>query len=209
MIEYKNTCFTYNNKTLINDFSLKIDKGDKIVLYGPSGSGKSTLIHALLGFVPIEQGEITVCGMSVTHENITKIRNSTSWLPQDISILYNTVKDMIYTPFAFRTNRSLTPTDKSILDAFDILGLEKELLSKRANEISGGQRQRILMIATTLLHKPILLLDEPTSALDKESVGRTIKYLKQLTDVSMIAVSHDETFINGFDKKVFIPKLDL
>lgn len=208
MIEYRNACFSYDNKPLIDNFSLHIQAGEKVVFYGASGSGKSTLVHALLGFVPIEQGEIFINGTPVTSDNIAHIRRLTSWLPQDISIPYRSVREMIETPFNFRSNKSMMPSDEAVLSVFEKLGLEKEILHKKADEISGGQRQRILLVATTLLQKPILLLDEPTSALDKESVNMTIEYLRQKKNVSMIAVSHDDTFINGFDKKVLIPKLN-
>ena len=60
MIRFNNTYFSYDGKPLISGFSVNISRNEKVVLYGPSGSGKSTLVHAILGFVQPEQGEITV-----------------------------------------------------------------------------------------------------------------------------------------------------
>lgn len=201
MIDYKDTYFVYDGKPLISGFSLHIVRGEKVVLYGASGSGKSTLLHSLLGFVRPESGTISVGGEVLSAETVAHIRSLTSWLPQDISLPAETVRELIYTPFEYKANRERRPSEGEIMGTFDKLGLERELIEKRADEISGGQRQRILLCATTLLRRPILLLDEPTAALDHESVERTIEYLRALEGVTMVAVSHDATFISAFDSK--------
>ena len=204
MIQFNNTYFIYDEKPLISGFSVNIARGEKVVIYGPSGSGKSTLVHAILGFVQTEQGEITVNNLPISPDSINEIRQLTSWLPQDISLPYNSVRDMILAPFEFKANHSRKPSDQEILAEFDKLKLEHNLLEKDITEISGGQKQRILLLTTVLLRKPILLLDEPTSALDAQSVDLVINYLKSLTDTTIIAISHDEKFINAFDRKLLI-----
>ena len=205
MIQFNNTYFEYDEKPLISGFSVNISRNEKVVLYGPSGSGKSTLVHAILGFVQPEQGEITVNNLPLSHDTINEIRQLTSWLPQDISLPYNTIREMILAPFEFKANQSRKPSDQEILAEFDKLGLEHNLLEKGITEISGGQKQRILLLTTVLLRKPILLLDEPTSALDAQSVDLVINYLKSLTDTTIIAISHDQKLINALDRKLLIP----
>ena len=204
MIQFNNTYFEYDEKPLISGFSVNIARGEKVVIYGPSGSGKSTLVHAILGFVQAEQGEIIVNNLPISPDSINEIRQLTSWLPQDISLPYNSVRDMILAPFEFKANHSRKPSDQEILAEFDKLKLEHNLLEKGITEISGGQKQRILLLTTVLLRKPILLLDEPTSALDAQSVDLVINYLKSLTDITIIAISHDEKFINAFGRKLLI-----
>ena len=205
MIQFNNTYFEYDEKPLISGFSVNIARGEKVVIYGPSGSGKSTLVHAILGFVQATQGEIIVNNLPLSPDTITEIRQLTSWLPQDISLPYNTVRDMVLAPFEFKANHSRKPSDQEILAEFDKLGLEHNLLEKGITEISGGQKQRILLLTTVLLRKPILLLDEPTSALDAQSVDLVINYLKSLTDTTIIAISHDQKLINALDRKLLIP----
>ena len=205
MIQFNNTYFSYDGKPLISGFSVNIAHGEKVVIYGPSGSGKSTLVHAILGFVQATQGEIMVNNLPLSPDTITEIRQLTSWLPQDISLPYNTVREMILAPFEFKSNHSHKPSDQEILAEFDKLGLEHNLLEKGITEISGGQKQRILLLTTVLLRKPILLLDEPTSALDAQSVDLVINYLKSLTDTTIIAISHDQKLINALDRKLLIP----
>ena len=204
MIRFNNTYFSYDGKPLISGFSVNIAHGEKVAIYGPSGSGKSTLVHAILGFVQATQGEIMVNNLPLSPDTITEIRQLTSWLPQDISLPYNTVRDMVLAPFEFKANHSRKPSDQEILAEFDKLGLEHNLLEKGITEISGGQKQRILLLTTVLLRKPILLLDEPTSALDAQSVDLVINYLKSLTDTTIIAISHDQKLINSLDTKIKI-----
>ena len=204
MIQFNNTYFEYDEKPLISGFSVNIARGEKVVIYGPSGSGKSTLVHAILGFVQATQGEIMVNNLPLSPDTITEIRQLTSWLPQDISLPYNTVRDMVLAPFEFKANHSRKPSNQEILAEFDKLGLEHNLLEKGITEISGGQKQRILLLTTVLLRKPILLLDEPTSALDAQSVDLVIDYLRSLTDTTIIAISHDQKLINALDTKIKI-----
>lgn len=204
MIRFNNTYFNYDGKPLISGFSVNINRNEKVVLYGPSGSGKSTLVHAILGFVQPEQGEIIINNLPLSPNTINEIRQLTSWLPQDISLPYNTIREMILAPFEFKANQSRKPSDQEILAEFDKLGLEHDLLHKGITEISGGQKQRILLITTVLLRRPILLLDEPTSALDTQSVDLVINYLRSLTDTTIIAISHDQKLINSLNTKIKI-----
>lgn len=207
MITLNNCCFTYKDKLLINNLSFNINKGDKIVLYGPSGSGKSTILNAVLGFEKPDSGYVSFNGTAYDAVTISHVRSMTSYLPQDISLPYNTVKEIIYSPFEFKANKINTPTEKEILQYFKRLSLNDNLLYKKTNEISGGEKQRVLLATTILLKKPLMLLDEPTSALDSNSISHAIELLQSLTDTTMIAVSHDEKFINSFNKKILIPKL--
>lgn len=207
MISFNNCSFIYKDKLLINNLSFNINRGDKYVLYGPSGSGKSTIINAILGFERPINGDIIVDGRQCNNDNFAYIRSITSYLPQDISLPYTTVKELIYSPFEFKINKHNTPTNQEIFYYFKKLGLNENLLNANINEISGGEKQRILLATTILLKKPILLLDEPTSALDAKSILMTIDTLKSLSETTMLAISHDEMFTNSFDNKILIPKL--
>lgn len=207
MISFNNCSFIYKDKLLINNLSFNINRGDKYVLYGPSGSGKSTIINAILGFERPNNGDIIVDGRQCNNDNFEYIRSITSYLPQDISLPYTTVKELIYSPFEFKINKHNTPTNQEIFYYFKQLGLNENLLNANINEISGGEKQRILLATTILLKKPILLLDEPTSALDAKSILMTIDILKSLSETTMLAISHDEIFTNSFDNKILIPKL--
>ncbi|MDO5650327.1 MAG: ATP-binding cassette domain-containing protein, partial [Gallicola sp.] len=84
-VKFDNIQVQFGEQFVFNNFSEKIEKGEKIVLSGESGSGKTTLMNCILGFVPTTKGKIFVNGKQVIPENIIDIRKETSWLPQELS----------------------------------------------------------------------------------------------------------------------------
>lgn len=163
MIEFDNITFIYDNKPLMQHFSCCISSGEKVVLYGPSGHGKSTLLASVAGFVLPDEGSIRINGKILDSVAIQQIRRITAWLPQEFTLPFETVEELIAAPFRLKINQPSRPTRETILNHFARLGLEPELYEKRSIEISGGQRQRIMLMITALLNKKIVLLDEPTS----------------------------------------------
>lgn len=204
MISFKDITFIYDGKPLMTHFSEVIRSGEKVVLYGASGTGKSTLLGSIAGLVQPDEGEIRVNGHLLTGDTIADIRRLTAWVPQEFTLPYDYVEEWIFAPFRLRQNRNKMPSVQTVLDTFELLGLEQEAYAKRLIEISGGQRQRVMIAIAVLLDKPILLLDEPTSALDPDSIGKLIAFLKSCKDMTMVAVSHDDRFIHAFDRRIKI-----
>ena len=174
------------------------------MLYGPSGHGKSTLLASVPGFVLPDEGTIRIDGRTLDATTVQQVRRRTAWLPQEFTLPYDTIQELIEAPFRLRANQSQKPTRATVMEHFDRLGLEPELYDKRSIEISGGQRQRIMLMIAALLHKEIVLLDEPTSALDPDSITRVIDYIRSLHEATVLMVSHDARFIDSFDRKIYI-----
>ena len=150
MIEFDNITFIYDNKPLMQHFSCCISSGEKVVLYGPSGHGKSTLLASVAGFVLPDEGSIRINGKILDSVAIQQIRRITAWLPQEFTLPFKTVEELIAAPFRLKINQPSRPTKETILNHFARLGLEPELYEKRSIEISGGQRQRIMLMITYL-----------------------------------------------------------
>lgn len=204
MIKFDNLTFIYDNKPLMQHFTCCIARGEKAVLYGPSGHGKSTLLASVPGFVRPDEGTIRIDGRTLDASTVQQVRRRIAWLPQEFTLPYDTVKELIEAPFRLRINQAQMPSRETILHHFELLGLEPELYDKRSIEISGGQRQRIMILITALLHKEIVLLDEPTSALDPDSIARVVDYIHGWHEATVLMVSHDDRFINAFDRKIYI-----
>lgn len=204
MIEFDNLTFIYDNKPLMQHFTCCIARGEKAVLYGPSGHGKSTLLASVPGFVRPDEGTIRIDGRTLDASTVQQVRRRIAWLPQEFTLPYDTVKELIEAPFRLRINQAQMPSRETVLHHFELLSLEPELYDKRSIEISGGQRQRIMILMAALLHKEIVLLDEPTSALDPDSIARVIDYIHGWHEATVLMVSHDDRFINAFDRKIYI-----
>ncbi len=189
---------------LFTDFNLELYPRELCSLTGESGKGKTTLLRAILGFQPLQHGKIWVNGIEVTADNLSKTRKYSSWIPQELAIPTEWVKEMIHTPFNLKNNKHIKFSKDKLLEYFEELGLSSELYNRRLIEISGGQRQRIMIATTALLAKPLMIIDEPTSALDHESVIRVVNFLKKRKKegVGILVVTHDAYFAQECDRQL-------
>lgn len=199
MLRIENLGVRFGQKEIFSNMSLHVGRGEAVCLTGPSGCGKTTLLKAVMGFVTPHEGTISVNGITLSPRTASHIRHLTAWMPQGLSLPCEWVREMVHLPFDLKVNRSSTASEAMLLEHFEALGLDKELLDKRLHEISGGQRQRILLAITAMQEKPLIIIDEPTSALDKVSTQKAIRYVQRLAaeGKTILAVSHDPDFIEG------------
>lgn len=204
MLLIEDACIAFRERPLFSHFNLHLSPGEMASISGPSGCGKSSLLNAVLGFLPLKEGRIVVQGLPLNRNTVDQIRKMTAWIPQDLSLPHEWVKDMIQLPFSLKANRQVIFSERQLFESFEELGLELELYDKRVNQISGGQRQRIMIAVAAMLRKPLLVADEPTSALDAISGERVLKFLKKqaATGTAILAVSHDEAFSAGCEQQI-------
>lgn len=183
---------------VLNNVSLQVAKGERVVICGPSGSGKSTLIRCINRLEEHQQGEIWVNGIEMNDNlrNINRIRQSISMLFQQFNL---------FPHLSVLDNLTLGPTlvhKMSQKQATELAMhyLEKVHIANQAHkfplQLSGGQQQRVA-IARALCMKPeILLFDEPTSALDPEMIKEVLDVMLDLAEggMTMIVVTHEMGF---------------
>ena len=204
MIELKNASLSLGGKQLFRNLSLMVNKGEILCVSGISGVGKTSLLRAVLGFLPLDSGYITIDGEPVTAASAETFRRMMAYVPQELALPHEEVKEMVEVPFLLKANDHQTFTKSKLMHEWTKLGLEAALYDKKVSEVSGGQRQRIMLSVAGLLQKSILLVDEPTSALDTDSSVMVADYLRELArgGAMIIAVSHDEAFASRCDKIV-------
>ncbi|MCV6607655.1 MAG: ABC transporter ATP-binding protein [Campylobacterales bacterium] len=200
----KNFSFKYGEKTIIDNISFYINKGDSVAFIGQSGSGKTTLVDNIIGLYNIKSGSIVIDGIELTDKNIASWRKKIGYIPQTVYLFDGTVAENI----AFDNNFDEEKLVKVLKQAkiYDFLQ-EKEGINTRVGEggiqLSGGQKQRIA-IARALYSKPeILVLDEATSALDEAIEAEIMDEIYDLAkNKTLIIIAHrlstikrcDETF---------------
>jgi len=202
MIEISHLNLNFKNEIIFDNFSLLINKGEKVAVIGESGKGKTTFLNLLAGFIPDYSGNVSIFGHELNAENISEIRKHNAWLPQDISLSVKTVRELFFEPFEFTLNRDLKPSSESVSQIFSEFDLSENLLNKKTNEISGGQKQRIILASCLLLKKPLLLVDEPTSALDEKIKQKITDYILKQKKLTVIAATHDDYWIKSSDKVI-------
>ena len=199
MLHINNACIAFGTEVLFSGFEMKLGKGETACIVGQSGCGKTSLLNAVMGFVPLYEGTIKVGGTLLDKSTIDLVRRQIAWIPQELALPFEWVKEMVSLPFELKVNRSVPFSEERLFMCFDELGLEHELYFKRVNEVSGGQRQRIMLAVAALLNKPLIVIDEPTSALDTGSTDKVLAFFRRQAEkgAAVLAVSHDKDFASG------------
>ncbi|MEF8984823.1 MAG: ATP-binding cassette domain-containing protein [Bacteroidales bacterium] len=200
MISVENLTVQFDGRALFQNFSMTVEKGEKVTLAGESGVGKTTFIHLLLGFLPVYKGEIFIFGKRLNPKNIEYIRSNIAYIPQELYLPLNTVEEIIYTPFRFKKNKNAAPSRQKIIETLNALNLEEDIMKKNLEEISGGQKQRIVIASALLLDKPLLILDEPTSALDTKTINKVVTRVLKENDKTVLSTSHNQLWTDHSDK---------
>ncbi|OCG01344.1 ABC transporter ATP-binding protein [Gilliamella sp. wkB112] len=215
-VEFKHVNFSYEEKShnsVIQDFDLTINPGEKIGLVGRSGAGKSTLISLLLRFYDLQNGQIIIDGQDITTVSQESLRAQIGMVTQDTSLLHRSVREnLLYGNNSASEQEMITAAQKaqadhfiqSLVDANGRKGYDA-YVGERGIKLSGGQRQRIAIARVILKNAPILLLDEATSALDSEIEQAIQESLYTLMEgKTVIAIAHRLSTIAAMDKLIVL-----
>ena len=211
-IAFENVSFSYknyDNENVIDDFSLKVKKGDMIALVGPSGAGKSTLADLLPRFYDVLEGQITVDGQDIRKYKKNDLRALMGVVTQEALLFNDTIRQNI--AFGVDAKQADIIEAAKIANAHDfIMQMPKgydTIIGDRGMNLSGGQRQRLTIARAILKNPPILILDEATSALDSESEKLVQEALNKLMrNRTSIVIAHRLSTIQYADEIVVIDK---
>jgi len=187
--------FQYGEKPILQDMSLRFEKGKKYAITGPSGCGKSTLLKLLLGWLPDYTGTIRLDGKDVRDYTPEQLQKQMSYIEQDVFLFNTTIRENITEnvelPLIYLKKKASEKKElvTSILDRMNISHRVKHF----PQQLSGGQQQRVA-IARALIHDcSILLIDEGTSALDQKNADIVEQSLLSNPDLTLILISHHLT----------------
>lgn len=188
---------SFENTSVLNDISLKINEGEVVVIIGPSGSGKSTLLRCINGLETPTTGIITFDDMPLNgEENINAVRTEVGMVFQRFNLFphMSVIKNLMLAPMKVR-GLSKEEAYTRGMNLLKKVGLQDKENAK-PSQLSGGQQQRVA-IARALAMKPkALLFDEPTSALDPEMVHEVLDVMKEVANegMTMVVVTHEIGF---------------
>jgi ATP-binding cassette subfamily F protein uup len=184
VIDIKGMSFAYGDNVLVNDFSTRIQRGDRIALIGPNGSGKSTLIKLLLQQIEPQQGTVEQ-GTKLEIAYFDQYRNT---LREDWNALDNVSEGMEFI--------DINGSRKHVLGYLQDFLFTPERARAPITRLSGGERNRLLLAKLFAKPSNLLVMDEPTNDLDVE----TLELLEELLDSypgTLLLVSHDRDFIDS------------
>ena len=207
-IDLKHVSFKYNEneKEVLHDINLTINKGETVAFVGMSGGGKSTLINLIPRFYDVTQGEILIDHHNVKDFLTGSLRNQIGLVQQDNILFSDTVKENILLGRPDATDDEVVEAAK-MANAHDFIsnlpnGYDTEV-GEQGVKLSGGQKQRLSIARIFLNNPPVLILDEATSALDLESEAIIQEALDVLSkDRTTLIVAHRLSTITHADRIV-------
>lgn len=227
MISVKKVSKSFGKLQVLNEVSLEITQGEKVVIVGPSGSGKSTLLRCMNLLEIPEKGEVWLDGQMLTsvdpslHEGLQTKKDKKAFEEEhclDINLgrakmgmvfqhfnLFNNLTVMgnmtlVPVELKLKTKEEATRDAEALLTRIGLLD-KKDVYP---STLSGGQKQRIAIARALNMNPEVLLFDEPTSALDPEMVGEVLDLMKTLADdgLTMVIVTHEMGFAREIANRV-------
>ncbi|MDE3235471.1 MAG: ABC transporter ATP-binding protein [Bacteroidota bacterium] len=211
-IHFSNISFTYPHTGInaLKDFSLRIQKGQKVLILGKTGSGKSTIVQLLLHFYNPDKGNITIGGKDVQNILLKDLREQISYVPQDVFLFSDSVSNNI----AFgmkdgKANHDAIQQAASFASVHkEIIGFDKgydTMIGERGVTLSGGQKQRISIARALLKNPEIVVFDDCLSAVDAKTEREIVQNLYRfLHDKTAIIITHRIFSAFRFDKIIVL-----
>lgn len=186
--------FSYDDETILDDYSLKLEPGKITGIHGVSGSGKSTILKLLMRFWDVHQGSITVDEEEIKQIPTKHLRDMESYVTQETHLFHDSIANNIAIAKKDATREEIMEACKkaSIHDFIMTLpkGYDTEV-GELGDTLSGGEKQRIGIARAFLHDAPMILMDEPTSNLDSLNEGIILKSLKESSkQKTIVLVSH-------------------
>lgn len=174
MIKLENISKTYNGKHAVKNVSLEINKGEVFGFVGPNGAGKSTTIKAILNFIFLDSGSITVDGLDSTLDNVN-IKKRVGYVPSEVNFYPElTGLELIKIAASFHPIED----DSHINQLCQEFQIDK---NKKIKAMSLGNKKKVAIVCALVIQPEILIMDEPTNGLDPLIQQILFKHIKKLT----------------------------
>lgn len=190
LIQCNNVFYKTDDREIIKNLTLSINKGESISIIGKSGCGKTTLLKILSLLLSPSSGYLLYNDKPYSSYNPVLLRRLISYCPQLPYLFGAKVIDNFLFPFSIRKEKV---NYERINELLYKLKLDSSFLEKDINSLSGGEKQRIALIRSIIFTPNILLLDEITASLDEENKTNVLSFIKELNDngTTIISITHD------------------
>ena len=209
-IEFRNVSFYYEDKMILADINLVIEKGKSVAIVGSSGAGKSTLVDLIPRFHDVTGGELLIDGVNIKKYSLESIRSQMGIVTQEAILFNDTIANNIAlgmdaaTPGQIEHAATIANANNFILQKEE--GYQTNI-GERGNKLSGGEKQRTTIARAVLKNPPILILDEATSSLDTESEKLVQDAINNLmSNRTSIVIAHRLSTVRHADEIIVLSK---
>jgi len=209
-IEFRHVTFAYDDKVILKDINLTIEKGKTVALVGSSGAGKSTLADLVPRFHDVTGGELLIDGINIKDYTLASVRAQMGIVTQEPILFNDTIAANIALGQFDIANNKIEDAAK-VANAYDFI-VQKEggfnsNIGDRGSKLSGGERQRLTIARAVLKNPPILILDEATSSLDTESERLVQDAInKMMQNRTSIVIAHRLSTVRHADEIIVLQK---
>ncbi len=199
---------SYEDKTIIKNFNIKLEVPFCLKIDGKNGSGKTTLVRAIMGLIKLDNGNIKFNKSDINQLDKKTLSNKVCILDKNPLIIKGSFLDNIkFNPKSIPNKKEIIKFIKlfDLSDIFNENNLDDKIIEEEGKNLSQGQMQKISVIRALVNQYEVLILDEGLSNIDENNEKKIMKYLIQLYDekkMNLIFISHKTNFDNYFKQKV-------
>lgn len=207
VVKVSNASIMQGTQPVLDNVSFEIEKGEFVFLVGRTGSGKSSLLRTLYGDLPVNDGNISVAGVSlnnISYKKIPKLRRKVGIIFQDFQLFNDrSVGEnltFVMKATGWKDSKKMKARLSDLLMEVGLGAVEK----KMPHQLSGGEQQRVV-IARALINEPLIMIaDEPTGNLDPEVAQGIIKTFQQInkSGTALLMATHSYGLIKKFPARI-------
>jgi len=213
-LEIEKLNLVLDNKTLLKDISLRIEKPEFVAIVGPVGSGKTLFVQSLLGEIPAEFARYLLLGKNVANMSDDRLKSNFALVPQDGFIASTSIRNNVLLEYETHDDNALEIHDKAqvalenaklSLSSEGFADQQDTILGERGVNLSGGQRQRLGLARSLFTERPFLVLDDSLSAIDVNTERSMIETLfrGKLHDKLTLLITHRHLTLPLTDRVLF------